>query len=274
MKKQPKMQIKTVYRNEGKLIMLKQLILVAAPFAAAGLYMWKEAFHNEVKETRVADNRFPEKAPIALFFISDIHRRLIHSSIIKQVQGRVQAVIIGGDLCEDGVREKRIRENIKRLSSIAPLYFIPGNNDYELEWDRLAAIFSEWNVTVLKNGSARLTPDVYILGADDLSKGKSDKGALFKNVPSHSYKVVVSHNPAFIRRIQPTDRVAILLSGHTHGGQIRFGPWGLYEKGRWKKVNGIYALVSNGYGTTGIPFRLGARAETHLIIISQSEEKT
>lgn len=254
--------------------MLKQLMFTAVPFAAAGLYMWKEAFYNEVKETMIADKRFPEKAPIALFFISDIHRRLIHSSIIKRVKGRVQAVIIGGDLCEGGVRVKRIRENIKRLSSIAPLYFVPGNNDYEIEWDRLAAIFSEWNVKVLKNGSARLTPDVYVLGADDLSKGKSDKQALFQNVPPDSYKVVVSHNPAFIRTIQQKDRVAILLSGHTHGGQIRFGPWGLYEKGQWKKVNGIHALVSNGYGTTGIPFRLGARAETHLITISRSEEKT
>ncbi|OLN23262.1 hypothetical protein BTO30_04650 [Domibacillus antri] len=253
--------------------MLKQLMLAVMPFAAAGLYMWKEAFHNEVKETVIADNRFPEKAPLALFFISDIHRRLIHWSIIEHVQGRAHAVIIGGDLCEGGVQDERIRENIKRLSTIAPIYFVPGNNDYEIGFHRLSAIFSDWGVTVLKNGSASLSPDVYLLGTDDLSKGKSDKQALFHNVPSHVYKIVVSHNPAFIRTIQKADRVAAMLSGHTHGGQIRLGPWGLYEKGGWKLADGIHSLVSNGYGTTGIPLRFGARAETHLITISRTGEK-
>ncbi|OMP65884.1 metallophosphoesterase [Domibacillus epiphyticus] len=251
--------------------MLKQLLLAAAPFAAAGLYMWKEAFHNEVKETIIADKRFPEKAPLALFFISDIHRRLVHPSIIKHVQGRAQAVIIGGDLCEGGVRDERIRENIKRLAAVAPVYFVPGNNDYEIEFERLAAIFSEWNVTVLKNGSAALSPDVYILGTDDLGKGKIDKFSLLSDVPSHAYKIIVSHNPGFIRKIQKEDRIAVMLSGHTHGGQIRLGRWGLYEKGRWKHVNGIHMLVSNGYGTTGIPLRLGARAETHFITIRRPE---
>lgn len=252
--------------------MWKQLILAASPLAAAGLYMWKEAFRNEVKETVLADHRFPEKAPLALFFISDIHRRLIHPSIITSAAGRADAVIIGGDLCEGGVNSRRIRENIKRLSSIAPVYFVPGNNDYEVEFEQLAVIFSEWNVTVLKNNSVPLTDNVYLLGTDDLSKGKSDKSSLFHSVPSNVYKIIASHNPAFIRTIQPEDRVAILLSGHTHGGQIRFGRFGMYEKGCWKTVNGIHALVSNGYGTTGIPFRLGARAETHLITLCQPEQ--
>ncbi|OES44466.1 metallophosphoesterase [Domibacillus iocasae] len=252
--------------------MWKQLMLAASPLAAASLYMWKEAFRNEVKETVLADHRFPEKAPLALFFISDIHRRLIHPSIIASVASRADAVIIGGDLCEGGVKIRRIQENIKRLSSIAPVYFVPGNNDYEVDFDQLSVIFSEWNVTVLRNASFPLTDDVYLLGTDDLSKGKTDKAALFNDVPSNVYKIIASHNPAFIRAIQPEDRVAVVLSGHTHGGQIRLGRFGMYEKGRWKTVNGIHTLVSNGYGTTGVPFRLGARAETHLITICRPQE--
>ena len=253
--------------------MWKQLIAAASPFAAVGLYMWKEAFRNEVKETVVTDHRFPEKAPLALFFISDIHRRLVHPSIISRMAGRADAVIIGGDLCEGGVNNRRIRENIKRLSSIAPVYFVPGNNDYEVDREQLALIFAEWGVTVLKNSSAVLAEGTYLLGTDDLSKGKSDKAALFHNVPPNAFKIIASHNPAFIRTLVPEDRVALLLSGHTHGGQIRLGRFGMYEKGRWRKVRDIHTLVSNGYGTTGIPLRLGARAETHLITIRRPEQK-
>ncbi|WP_046173741.1 metallophosphoesterase [Domibacillus indicus] len=252
--------------------MWKQLMVAAAPVAAAGLYMWKEAFRNEVKETVIADHRFPEKAPLALFFISDIHKRLVHPSVVLKAAGRADAVIVGGDLCEGGVQSSRIHENIKRLSAIAPVYFIPGNNDYEVDFGQLAAIFSEWNVTVLKNQSVPLTDSIYLLGTDDLSKGKTDKAALFHGVPSAVYKIIASHNPAFIRIIEPEDSVAVMLSGHTHGGQIRLGRFGLYEKGGWKTVNGIHALVSNGYGTTGISLRLGARAETHLITICRPQQ--
>ena len=243
------------------------MMLAASPLAAAGLYMWKEAFRNELKETVLSDHRFPEKAPLALFFISDIHRRLVHPSIAARAVGRADAVNIGGDLCEGGVKISQIRENIKRLASIAPIYFVPGNNDYEVEFEQLAVIFSKWNVTVLKNRAVPLTDNVYLLGTDDLSRGKTDKAALFNGVPPTVYKIIASHNPAFVRTIQPEDQVAVVLSGHTHGGQIRLGRFGMYEKGGWKMADGIHALVSNGYGTTGIPFRLGARAETHLITI-------
>ncbi len=254
-------------------MIVKQLMMAASPFAAAGIYMWKEAFRNHVKETVLADRRFPEKAPLALFFISDIHCRLVHPSIIRHVKGRADLVVIGGDLYEGGVNIKRIHENIERLSQIGPIFFVPGNNDYEIAFEKIAPIFSKWNVTMLKNQSVALSDDVFLLGTDDLSKGKSDKATLFDGVPSHAFKIICSHNPAFIRVLNQGDRVALLLSGHTHGGQIRLGRWGMYEKGRWRTVKGIHTLVSNGYGTTGVPLRLGARAETHLITICRPEEK-
>ena len=61
--------------------------------------------------------------------------------------------------------------------------------------------------------------------------------------------------------------LSLLLSGHTHGGQIHLFGFSPYEKGRLKKENDLTVLISNGYGTTGVPLRLGAKAETHLISI-------
>ena len=43
-----------------------------------------------------------------------------------------------------------------------------------------------------------------------------------------------------------------------------FGP---YEKGTLKRDNHKTILISNGYGTTGVPLRLGAKSETHLLTI-------
>ncbi|MFC0297998.1 hypothetical protein [Geobacillus jurassicus] len=67
--------------------------------------------------------------------------------------------------------------------------------------------------------------------------------------------------------------ISLLLSGHTHGGQIRLFSFGLYEK-RGLKWRGRTALfTSNGYGTIGALLRLGAPAEAHLITIA-SEKQT
>lgn len=249
--------------------MLKAIISsTAAVSVAAGLFMWKEAFRNDVKSTTIQDETFPRKAPLALFFISDIHRRLVSRSIIQKA-GRADAVIVGGDLLEEGVKKTRIVKNIQRLAHIGPVYFIPGNNDYEMEWEELEALLTEQGVVILRNGAAALHHCVYLAGVDDLGKQRADKKRTLQHVPAHAYTIFCAHNPAFIKHIQPEDNVALFLSGHTHGGQIRFGRFGLYEKGGWKKRGDMPVLVSNGYGTTGIPLRLGARAETHKIIIQR-----
>ena len=58
-------------------------------------------------------SNFPKSfGKINLFFISDIHRRMISEKIIEQVQGKVDVVIIGGDLTERGVPFERVKENI------------------------------------------------------------------------------------------------------------------------------------------------------------------
>ena len=68
-----------------------------------------------------------------MFFISDIHRRIVSESIIEEVSGKVDVVIIGGDLLEKGVPMERVKENIKKLKKLGPILFVWGNNDYEVD---------------------------------------------------------------------------------------------------------------------------------------------
>ena len=59
-----------------------------------------------------------------------------------------------------------------------------------------------------------------------------------------------------------------MLAGHTHGGQIRIGKLGLLEKGSFHTNSNQAKLISNGYGTSTVPLRLGAPAECHVITIT------
>ncbi|WP_370314234.1 hypothetical protein [Guptibacillus hwajinpoensis] len=61
----------------------------------------------------------------------------------------------------------------------------------------------------------------------------------------------------------------MILSGHTHGGQIRLFGWGIREKGGIKNINGTTVVISNGYGTTTLPLRLMAPAESHIFILKR-----
>ncbi|MBM7648017.1 putative MPP superfamily phosphohydrolase [Bacillus ectoiniformans] len=232
--------------------------------------MFKEGHRNEVKSEEVKLHSFTELKPFNLFFISDIHRRQIAHSIIDKVQGKADVIVIGGDLTEKGVPIDRIKQNLVLLQKVAPVFFVWGNNDYECP--DLKDLLESCNVTILKNGSAVLnhgTQQIYLLGVDDASVGTIDKPSTFSHVPNEGCKILISHNPVFANRLSEGDSVSLFLSGHTHGGQIRLFHWGLYPNGGWSERAGMRMLVSNGYGTSGVPLRLGAKAETHLITISK-----
>mgnify|MGYP001163369808 FL=1 len=233
-------------------------------------YMWKEAHSNRVRHVTLSFPHFPDHwPPLTIFFISDIHRRLVSSRMLKEVRGKADLVVIGGDLAEKGVPEARVRENVRRLRSVAPVYFIWGNNDDEVDYD-LQSLLEEERVHVLKN-KAKVWEHggvpVALIGVGDVSRKEADIDRALEHVPLQSFRMLACHNPAIIARLKDEQHISLVLSGHTHGGQIRLFSFGLYEKGGLKWHGRTALFTSNGYGTTGVPLRLGAPAETHLITI-------
>jgi len=234
------------------------------------VYMFIEAHLNIVRKHEFSFSNNPLEKPIRLFFISDIHRRKISSSIINKMSNQVDLVIIGGDLLEKGVPLKRIEQNIQKLSSLGKVFFVWGNNDIEIEKKDLETIFSKWNVIVLKNSSvtvSHLQKEWTLIGVDDLKTGKVDLDLAFQDVKQNAFKILVSHNPRVLKLLKKEQGVSLVLSGHTHGGQIRIFGYGPYERGKTHEYEGITQIISNGYGTTKIPLRLSARPETHYIEI-------
>jgi predicted MPP superfamily phosphohydrolase len=232
--------------------------------------MYKEAHLNIVKKHEFSFSNTQLEKPLRLFFISDIHRRSIHPSIIEEVLGQVDLVIIGGDLLEKGVPLQRIEQNIQKLRSLGPIYFVWGNNDIEIEKKTLMSIYQKWGVHILKNTSTIIKhckKEWALIGVDDLNTGNVDIDYSLQGVKEKTFKILVSHNPRVMNLIQKEQKVSLVLSGHTHGGQIRILGYGPYEKGKTHVYNGITQLISNGYGTTTLPLRLNAKPETHHIII-------
>ena len=127
-------------------------------------------------------------------------------------------------------------------------------------------------VDLLVNSSLRVDcggAPLTLVGLDDPVAGSPDLVTARKNVAPGTTEIWLVHAPGYLDHPPETkDRPALLLAGHTHGGQIRIPllpP--VKPTGAGRFIEGWYhdtfapLYVSRGVGTTGIPARFLCPAE-------------
>lgn len=109
--------------------------------------------------------------------------------------------------------------------------------------------------------------------------GKSDLAGTLAQVTDQSPVVLLAHEPDIFAQMpvaDPTGRVALTLSGHTHGGQVRFGPFVPVVPSQYGSrfaygcihENGRDLVVSGGLGCTKFPVRFGMPPEITVVDLS------
>ncbi|WP_248311552.1 metallophosphoesterase [Bosea sp. ASV33] len=110
-------------------------------------------------------------------------------------------------------------------------------------------------------------------GADDLP-------ALLRQIPDDGNPaIIMAHEPDIF--VQVPDRIALTLSGHTHGGQLRFFGYSPFVPSRYGnrfaygqvREKGRDLIVSGGLGTSRIPMRLGVPPEILLVEFGAGGER-
>lgn len=232
------------------------------------LYMWIVAFENNVKmEQVVVKGQVSDQ--FSIFFISDVHNRRISKKMMQKVSS-VDAVIIGGDFCDRRTSLEKLRSNLQLLKKNGPVYFMWGNNDREIGEEALRAVFQEEGIHLIENDAMQLenrTNTTWIAAIDDYGTKNSNFQQALSKCREEDVVLCVSHNPLVFHLALNYGKPSLFMGGHLHGGQIRLGPFGLHPNGSFTVQNGIPALISNGYGTTLVPFRLGAHPEVHVLSI-------
>jgi predicted MPP superfamily phosphohydrolase len=176
-------------------------------------------------------------------------------------------LILAGDMIEEAGAEELATEFSLLKAKITKLAIL-GNWEYYalLDLERLRKEYEKAGVTLLVNERIELK-GLIVAGLDDFLHGSPDYRLL--NEESTNPLLVISHCPEsfdFMPLVHKSP--LIIISGHTHGGQI--APFGVvlvkpdgcgpYEKGwYWRGKQGMY--VMRGVGTTGIPVRIGSRPE-------------
>jgi predicted MPP superfamily phosphohydrolase len=102
----------------------------------------------------------------------------------------------------------------------------------------------------------------------------ADLPATLAQVTDDAPAILLAHEPDVFA--QGIGRVALTLSGHTHGGQVRFGPWAPVVPSQFGnryaygpvREGGRDLVVSGGLGCSGLPVRFGVPPEITVVDLS------
>lgn len=277
---------------------------LAGLFAATYGFVIEPALRLRVKRWRLSPPLWTG-GPLRIAVLADIHmgEPVVSLNRLKRIVARTNAlgadvILVLGDL-EAGhrfvtrpVSMKDTAEVLAGLSAPLGRYAILGNHDW---WhdraaqargggpNRIGELLEAAGVPVLQNWALKLGEGAgafWLAGLDDQLaigigpgrfRGLDDLSGTLAGIGDEAPVILMAHEPDIFPKVP--DRVALTLSGHTHGGQVRLFGWSpvvpsaygnRYAYGHVREGERDL-VVSGGIGCSILPFRLGVVPEITLI---------
>ncbi len=165
-----------------------------------------------------------------------------------------------------------------------------GNHDHWEGTEACQEMFKEIGTPLLDNARMFLTPDgltdtpvpgksICLAGVGDLWDDEVSLDKALDGVDPEMPRILLSHNPDVAEEMDSAHRVDLMLSGHTHGGQISIPGWGpplVPSRYGLKYAGGLCAgphcpvIVSRGVGVAFMPFRLGVPPELGVVTLKRA----
>ncbi|SFE43708.1 hypothetical protein SAMN05216238_11616 [Lentibacillus persicus] len=257
----------------------------------AGLMKIRFDTHDfKVKKVVFNSAKIPPRSRFTMLQMSDIHDHVFgrdNEQLINTVQqANADIIVLTGDLIDKStVWFNHVYSLVERLTAINQhVYFVCGNHEWE---NGMTAQFlkglRERGITLLDNENTSVIHEkatITLAGVNDSSTEHDNVTETFKNISNHNYTVLLSHAPGVIMKDEPIP-ADLILSGHTHGGQIRFpligaliapgqGYFPKYDKGTYKLSSNRHLYIDSGVGTTRLPIRFLNKSQISLITIENT----
>lgn len=243
----------------------------------------KDAFEKNFDPSSVKDSKNTK-----ILFFSDLHAEYCFIPVSKVIDAikasNADAVIFGGDICNDAIYYKKGIDYLNRIKETCdemniPFMGVTGNHDIFLTEEQIkeAGFIDLRKTTVTVN-------NILFSGTHDTGKHNrvwDDNHVTDTNGAKH---VLVSHNPDWILEAaakKQLDNVDHILSGHIHGGQFCF-PFRIEIRlirkdilPRRNVIDGVFDgcgltfFISRGIGCVLIPFRFFSKPEISIIEIGK-----
>lgn len=213
--------------------------------------------------------------------LSDIHhspftsRQQIERAVATATRLQPDIIALTGDyISKEREYAAPCAELLGRLRARHGVYAVLGNHDHWTDAALITDLFRAEGITVLVNQGMRFEKNgasFWLAGVDDTMVGLEDLPLALAGSREEEMKLVLAHNPIILRRAARAG-VDLVLSGHTHGGQVSLRP----EKSasgrpRRRLLKGLarqgdtQIYVTRGLGTVVLPVRFGCPPEVSLL---------
>jgi len=262
---------------------LRSLALSLTHVARAAL---TEPYMLSIEHERIRLHRLPKEFDgFRIVQLSDIHHGPFSSK--EQIEravdtaNRLKPDIIA--LTGDYISKERhyaapCAEMLGHLEARHGVYAVLGNHDHWTDAALITDLFRAEGITVLINAGMRFERNgaaFWLAGVDDTMVGLEDLSLALAGARRDEMKLLLAHNPIIMRRAARAS-VDLVLSGHTHGGQVAIRGERTSSRPRRRFLKGLgrhgntQIYVNRGLGTVVLPIRYGCPPEISLLELRSS----
>jgi len=254
---------------------------LASNFSLVARYALAEANTLTTEKINITLKRLPKNLDgFRIVHLSDIHHSPFTSleHIIRAVEIanslKPDMFVLTGDFVSHEIEYiAPMAEVMGTLKSEFGTFACLGNHDHWTDAELVTACLRGENITVLINEGFRFTArgsSFWLCGVDDYMVGQTDLRSALRGSFPDEIKILLAHNPKILYRAARAS-VDLMLSGHTHGGQVkirneekRILPRRKFASGLYRRKN-TQVYITRGIGTVVLPVRFGCPPEVSLI---------
>lgn len=218
----------------------------------------------KIKKLEISSNTIDSN--LSFVFISDVH---IGSNSPKRLEKIIPMInklnpkflLIGGDLIDSS--SFKIEDLSSMIKIKCPIYFVTGNHEYYIQnFQHHLDNFHKYNIRILNN-EAVIHEGINLIGINDNLTIEQKKTIYIDLSKKNKFNLLAVHQPSLWKLVK--NDVDLMLSGHTHNGQIF--PFNLLVKIKFPQIYGLYQeknnklYVSSGISTWGPKIRIGSQNE-------------
>jgi uncharacterized protein len=260
----------------------KPLNTIKSALAQAARHALTEPFMLSIERREILLRRLPDKLDgLRIVQLSDLHYGpLVNPDHLERAVKtandlRPDLIALTGDyISQDRVYAAPCAEIVGKLRARYGVYSVLGNHDHWTDAPLIADLFRAEGIRVLINEGSRMDlqgATFWLAGVDDTMVGLEDLSLALAGSGEYEFKLLLAHNPTILRRAARAD-VDLVLSGHTHGGQVtwrseksRSGrPRRRMLRGLGRRGN-TQIYVTRGLGTVVLPIRYGCPPEISVL---------
>ncbi|MDM8537787.1 metallophosphoesterase [Desulfobacterales bacterium HSG17] len=249
-----------------------------------------ERYLVRVNHYRIPVNNLPDSfVGYKIVHLTDIHYGpLVPLWMIKRVVETINNLEKDVIVCTgDYVHEKNATTQIDAVWPVlaeleAPdgVYSVLGNHDHWAD----TKMSMEWLDQSRQNLVRRITSiekkgqRIWLAGAGDFWEDRHPLDELLIRIPKEDCRILLAHNPDSADTFY-TQRIDLMLSGHTHGGQVKIPFWGTpilpvqnknYNSGLKISPKGTRVFISKGIGWAILPIRFNCYPEIAVLELFKS----